>query len=499
MESVGCWVMYVRDESVWSCTAPCVMGCRAGAGCWAGLVHSCRLTPPRPQAFRFVDFTVPEASSPPPPPPLHPHDSAPPSAPPSTPPLPPLSPPPPMELLGCFFDKGADEADRAFANGSAAFRVGWQKKKAVTNCVERCSGLLGQRYMYMALTEGDLCYCADSYKRVSEAVGLCTSNIGFCELEYGCGGMGVLSIYNLSAHYTVNTDLPHSDPNFDGDACPGDRLPVVIDTYIAPFEASTLKKGEELIPGCNENTTSGIGFKCSLRSKNRMYTMTLGEDGALRIVDRYGTLKVQFGGNYRRARGPYRLRMYDDNILKIRGFYDTSPTGGYPEGLWSWLAGKERMLWESHGNNYDSSGYLIRTNTLKEHIKRLGDGQAEAVLNDQGGIEVVDAVGKVISTTCDRLYGASHCESGWTAKDDFVPDAAASSGGASSGPWPQTTSLLTPSDVVDARGHGTTLTDGGARDTCYFTGSWRVDGTLTPTHPTMNGCHRTFRQQVTSP
>ena len=443
------------------------------------------------QAFRLVNFTVPDASSPPPPPPLRPYASGPPSTPPSYPPHPPFSPPTPMALLGCFQDKD-DTPQVARYNGrfvtvsraatepafsTPGFRVGWQGKRAVSKCNERCSGLLGQAFMYMALTDGDLCYCANSYKRVGAALGSCTSDIGFCELEYGCGGKGFLSIYNLSTHYTPGTDaLPVSEPNFDGETCPGDTLPVVIDTYIAPVALDTLENGQELVPGCNENTTV---MRCSLTSASGQYTMTMESDGVLTVLDRTSGRQTELGGRYRASGeyeevGPYKLTMGKDNVLTLTGHYTASFQATYYP--WALLP---RLLWTSaHLYFHYPPGEYLRPDT--------GTGLAKAVLNDQGGLMVVDGIGKVVFTTGGDLHVG-----------DFDSSATQGSGGPSSGPWPQSTSLLTPGDVVDTRTHSSNLVQRD-RDTCVFPGSWRIDRSVAPARSDMQGCHRTFRQQVTS-
>ena len=90
--------------------------------------------------------------------------------------------------------------------------------------------------------------------------------------------------------------------------------------------------------------------------------------------------------------------------------------------------------------------------------------------------------------------------------DDFVTGADAGSGGPSSGPWPSTpgtpTTLLSsvpPSAEViagrrDRIGHTSELV-ALDRDICFFPGSWRIDGTVAPANPDMQGCQRVYRQE----
>ena len=237
-----------------------------------------------------------------------------------------------MALLGCFYDSGTTAADRAFASPSV--RVGWQQKRAVSNCAERCLAQLGHSYMYMALKNGDECACGDSYKLVSPAVGMCTSDIGVCEVEYGCGGVRVLSIYNLSAAYSPKTELPASERSYEGDPCTGDTLPVLVDTYVAPSERNLLLAEQELKTGCNENTTF---LRCSMVSENGKYTLTLGEDGKFNIVDSGGNQvwansDSSFYNSY--GQGPYTLVMGNDNNLKVTGRY-----------TWSWASSLVKVAW----------------------------------------------------------------------------------------------------------------------------------------------------------
>ena len=66
---------------------------------------------------------------------------------------------------------------------------------------------------------------------------------------------------------------------------------------------------------------------------------------------------------------------------------------------YSWASSYVRNLWQSY-----TSG--------------KGTGQAKAVLDYYGGLMVVDAIGKVLYTSCDSYY--STCEPGHLDVDDFV-------------------------------------------------------------------------------
>ena len=322
--------------------------------------------------------------------------------------MPPLSPPPFMALLGCFYNtanKDLFHPDASQGNGAydtladgtlgdripegVGFRVGWQQKHAVTNCVNRCTGHLRHRFMYMALTDGDLCFCADSYKRVgAAAVSMCASDIGYCELEYGCGGKGVFSIYNLSTHYDAAeaAELPASERNYDGDACPDNKLPVVIDTYISPVTLDSLEYGQELSTGCNENTTD---IRCTLTSANGRYTMTFLPSGSLAVTDSHGGVIWESTIPYA-TEGPWRLRFGDhcthvivhgllhsshciENILMLDGLY-----------IWS-------------RTNPRISSRVRHTVTFNNYGRSTvpSTGKGKMVLDNFGGLMIIDAIGMV--------------------------------------------------------------------------------------------------------
>ena len=287
-------------------------------------------------------------------------------------------------------------------------------------------------------------------------------------MEYGCGGKGLLSIYNLSLAYSPDTSLPVSESNYDGGACSDGLLPVVIDTYIAPKELNALEYGQVLDAGCDVNTTDK---RCVLKSSSGNFELELGADGKFTIKDRNGDQKC------------INSRYSYYSAISDRTHWPLGPTT--TKYTYSWASSYVRNLWQSY-----TSG--------------KGTGQAKAVLDYYGGLMVVNAIGKVLYTSCDSYY--STCEPGHLAVDDFVTGADAGSGGPSSGPWPSTpgtpTTLLSsapPSaEVIAGRrgriGHTSELV-ALDRDICFFPGSWRIDGTVAPANPDMQGCQRVYRQE----
>ena len=221
----------------------------------------------------------------------------------------------------------------------------------------------------MGLKDGDECFCGDSYKFVGQAKGHSTSNIGFCEVEYGCGGKGLLSIYNLSLAYSPDTSLPVGESSYDGGACSDGLLPVVTDTYIAPKELNALEYGQVLDAGCDVNTTDK---RCVLKSSSGKVELELGVDGKFTIKGRNGDRKfIDSRYSYYSAKGPYTLAIGTDNNLKLTGKY-----------TYSWASSYVRNLWQSYTSGKET-------------------GQAKVVPDDYGGLMVVDAIGKVLYTSCD--------------------------------------------------------------------------------------------------
>ena len=139
--------------------------------------------------------------------------------------------------------------------------------------------------------------------------------------------------------------------------------------YIAPKRLSTLENGNELGTGCNENTTDR---RCSLKSDNGRYNLTMGTDGKARVFDRVGNqIWISSTWDYYVATGPYTLRMDTDNVLKINGRY-----------TYSWAADYVRRLWSSSWRPPKSVG------------------PAKMVLGDDGGVRVIDVLGNILYSKC---------------------------------------------------------------------------------------------------
>jgi len=90
--------------------------------------------------------------------------------------------------LGCFIDDG----NRAFAGGSV--RLG-KNANTVSKCEEHCKGKA-----FMAVQDGDECFCGNSYKKQSPYVKTsdsgCSKNSA-CSVQNGCGEAWKNTIYEL--------------------------------------------------------------------------------------------------------------------------------------------------------------------------------------------------------------------------------------------------------------------------------------------------------------
>jgi len=159
--------------------------------------------------------------------------------------------------LGCFIDDG----NRAFAGGSV--RLG-KNANTVSKCEEHCSGKA-----FMAVQDGDECYCGDSYKAHAPyskvADSQCSKNSA-CNIQYGCGNAWKNTIYSL----------PSAKAPLD----------IAVGTGFYGFHSSTLKlycKGSTTLSlrGTIDGPTSGTwGHFANLPADARPSSTVAIDDGA---------------------------------------------------------------------------------------------------------------------------------------------------------------------------------------------------------------------------
>ena len=119
----------------------------------------------------------------------------------------------PRTLLGCFVDDGSHAFASITAPIVSPLRVG-RGGLTVEACAAHCTD-----YRYMALQDGDWCFCGDSYQTAApyakvddDECGAAATNL-LCAVRNGCGGTLRNAVHRLPTPVTWN--VPEESPTLD--------------------------------------------------------------------------------------------------------------------------------------------------------------------------------------------------------------------------------------------------------------------------------------------